>query len=242
MYQYRLDVRAAERRASKVPGVVSSTADHLEYLTLLSDRLSHALRTPLSISLGVMDDLVRGYSLRPDELKDGKHALERMLAILEELRGFSAPLAKSIETCVVDEVLGALLEKLVGDLGHDGITISGSLELRADRRAIERALLALVRYGRMYRERFPESAAGSATIRGSVTEMRTEDEIVIAFGGKNALALAGDVSLEELLNRDHSLDAVGVLFGGCLFERFDASLRAGWREGAGLILRIGKNG
>ena len=50
------------------------------------DQLAHELRTPLGTCLAVLEDLLAGYELSPEEIRDGRDAARKMLAILDELR------------------------------------------------------------------------------------------------------------------------------------------------------------
>ncbi len=57
-----------------------------ESVAAVCERYSHKMRTPLGVALGVITDLVDGYEVPPDALKDAKSALEKIRDMLNELR------------------------------------------------------------------------------------------------------------------------------------------------------------
>ena len=69
----------------------------LQSLSLLSERASHALRTPLSTCLGTLEELLSGYSLEKDELGDARNAAKKMVESLDFLRQLSMPWGESEE-------------------------------------------------------------------------------------------------------------------------------------------------
>lgn len=49
------------------------------------EQLSHTLRSPLGVALGVLSDLAQGYELSAEEIRDGEKAARVMLARLNEI-------------------------------------------------------------------------------------------------------------------------------------------------------------
>lgn len=50
------------------------------------EHYSHALRSPLGVALGVVNDLLGGYEVNREDLQDAKSALERIRGLADELR------------------------------------------------------------------------------------------------------------------------------------------------------------
>ena len=50
------------------------------------EQLTHDLRTPLGTCLAVLEDLVAGYELTSEQIRDGRDAAKKMLSILDQLR------------------------------------------------------------------------------------------------------------------------------------------------------------
>lgn len=63
----------------------------IDQLRASYEQLVHDLRTPLGSCLGVLEDLVAGYKLSDDEIRDGRDAARKMVEILNNIREQRAP-------------------------------------------------------------------------------------------------------------------------------------------------------
>ncbi|MCB0360065.1 MAG: hypothetical protein KDD44_10525 [Bdellovibrionales bacterium] len=61
---------------------ISSLAD----VVSLCERFSHALRSPLSVCMGVIADMEQGYSLDSQDIADARTSLEQILSLIDRLR------------------------------------------------------------------------------------------------------------------------------------------------------------
>ena len=60
--------------------------DSAEVGKLVCERISHSLRTPLGVALGVVDDLCNGLELTNEDYSDARKALKQIQGILDEVR------------------------------------------------------------------------------------------------------------------------------------------------------------
>lgn len=65
----------------------------LKTVRIFLNRINHQLRNNLSVSLSVVDDLIDGYQLSPEEIRDSKKSLEQALGLLK----FFEPMISSLE-------------------------------------------------------------------------------------------------------------------------------------------------
>lgn len=68
--------------------------ESLNLLQLFCSRISHDVRTPLGILLGLIDDLREGHELSREELDDSGYALKRIQQLADLLRDIGTPLVE----------------------------------------------------------------------------------------------------------------------------------------------------
>ena len=80
----------------------------MEDLALIAERISHSLRSPLSVVQGLLTDLGAGYTLSQKDVSDGQDAANRVLRQLNLLRFFNLETEPELREITVDSFVKAL--------------------------------------------------------------------------------------------------------------------------------------
>ena len=192
---------------------MSKRFDELELYALLGEKVSHALRTPLGVCLGALDDLVAGYSLGPEELKDARDAARNIAKQLDLLRDFSSPKQEVSSLSLSEALHSANIPAPKSEL---------DFKIRAIPDLFPRALLALWTY--LLTLQAGEGAKPEVSIQNE------GGEIVLGFS-----VVTGKVpehsDVYSLVKGDSRLESLGALFASTVCAEMDSALS--FKKGAG---------
>lgn len=194
--------------------------EELELYALFGEKVSHALRTPLGVSLGALDDLVAGYSLGPEELKDARDAARNIAKQLDLLRDFSSP-TQEVSTVSLNEILRA------ANIPTPNSAVDYKVRAMAD--LFPRALLALWTY---------LVALNSGNSEAPELLIRTEDGRVLLEFSLRAVKIPEHSDLVSLVKGDSRLESLGALFAACVCAQMDAALSLNKAAGGKLLFAL----
>ncbi len=190
-------------------------------LSLLSERVSHALRTPLGTCLGVLEDLLAGYELTADEIRDGRDAAKRIQGTLDMLRDIQTD---------AEEKRAIALAEVFADAGIPRAAISGAIEpvtILAAPNEMACAFRAVWRF-------LGSKCGDNTALRASVGE--NGGALEVAFSSPDGSAKDCE-SIRALAKIDQSLEAVGLVFAEVIAAEHGATLSLA-STAAGLLFEL----
>ncbi len=189
---------------------MSLSEKELRTISLLSERASHALRTPLSICVGILEEIRSGFPLDAQDITDARGAAERMVETLDFLKQLAAPWGEG-------EEIG-----LAQFFDSAGVKI------------VSRETIVLpVAYGSRLVVRLFAFLGGVARL-----ELESAGKLQVTITSDRKVDWPCD-SVDKLLEHDHRLEAFVCLFaesfffgtGGCFFIGTDDERRLQVRLG-----------
>lgn len=194
----------------------------LELLCLLTDRFSHALRTPLGVALGIVDDSAAGVRLTIQDYEDARSALRGMVSVLDAAKDLANPAHyRPIESSLTD-----FISEYAADLMSFNSAGPGkiSLELRQssagrrlmDHRLLYRALRLSLSFLFSRKERFCPNSTRPVTV---IFDSADGAESILCSGpGGPALSGSRSGPLRQLVSEDHTVAALGLIFAEAVFK------------------------
>ena len=187
----------------------------LQSLSLLSERASHALRTPLSTCLGALEELLSGYSLEKDELSDARDAAKKMVDTLDFLRQLSMSWGEAREVA---------LSQYLSEAGF------------ADREEVSPTTTIFIPevYGSRILNRL------SAYLVPKELKLDHAEYRFITLRITSSRKMAGPcASVEDALRYDQRLDAFILVFAEAFFRATGGSFSVGTDDELNLLVSIG---
>lgn len=219
--------------------------ERLEDLHLIFDRFSHSIRTPLSVSMGVVNDLCSGYSLETKDLEDARISLDAILNALNSFRDVTQPPDFRPSPQSLQNFLEMNMES---SFGIPSETLNCTLHLDLGERSLQRPLdhqllLRSLRYLLLYAvsrlNQFSE-VPHSLGIPREITLSLSLNQTHEIFSLSIPQPLTSDLSLlktlpswRSLILCDHSLASLGLLFSDTVFSLHGASTKINVLESSG---------
>jgi len=197
----------------------------LEQCALFGEKVSHALRTPLGVCLGALEDLLSGYTLGNEELKDARDAARNIAKQLDLLRDFSltGEKEKLVSLFEVFRKAGIAFEKPERDL-----------KMLVFPELFPKALRALWNYlSVLSKERSTPPAV-------KIEEDGNHLKIIFSFEGTK---LEESSDLFKLIKTDSRLESLGALYAFSVCKEMGAQLdfKSGYDAKMKFIIRGAKS-
>lgn len=198
----------------------------LELLSRIATRTAHALRTPLGITLGALDDLAQGYSLSADEIADACEAARRMNDSLTQLIHLTPTTFDSSELMLTAAELAAALSGAGFILS--GNSVGPSSRIRGSVPLVSAAIRNLALY-----------CTHTGAIAQPVEFVSERNRVVVTMSGKRqAQWPVGEVSIWRATEADQSFAGLALLAATLLAEAAGGTLSARPSED-NLFLQLG---
>ena len=206
---------------------MSSAVDSLDLLSLFYDRLSHALRTPLGVCQGLVEDLLRGLELSRSDLEDGTQSIRKMVAILDSLKDFTGknqfnPIRLRLGEFLNDELAAYYGGAVVFEQPAEQLN---SIAIFADAKLLGRAIRLAATYLISRNKRSKENDRRKSAITVTV---RSGGRLCIQMkaAGEPARLDSEELrfSAESLLQSDHSIECLGVIFAERILRMHDGGI------------------
>lgn len=211
--------------------------ERLEDLHLIFDRFSHSIRTPLSVSMGVVNDLCSGYSLETNDLEDARTSLQSILNALNSFRDLSQPPGFSPNPQSLRDFLETNIE---GSFGIPSNTLNFTLNLAEsenslprplDQQLLSRSIRCLLRYAvsrlnRYSQFRLDNEADLPREVFLSLTSNQEHEIFTISIPQPSTpdfISLKKSPYWRSLTMSDHSLESLGLLFSDAVFALHGAA-------------------
>ncbi len=195
----------------------------LEDLYIICDRFSHAIRTHLGVSMGIIDDHLAGYTLERKDYEDAKSALQAILGTLNSVRDITNPPRFMPEEVSLGEFIESEANQKFGldpALQLFTETEGVALRVRYDRKLLYRALRCLLQYANSRQQRY--TAGDDSPISLRLIEQRNgSSRIIIEFnqsGSSDNTLYRQARTWRDISIIDHATESLGLLFAERVFE------------------------
>jgi signal transduction histidine kinase len=218
---------------------MSAAAEQLEALSLFSDRFSHALRTPLGVGLGLVEDLLRGFSFSEQELLDAKNSLKQIHSTLEELREFIGRVDFQPRTVDLQQFFIQELQAYHPGLKHSAAAFSLIGTFNGDPSLLGRAARLCIKY--ILRKSPMHAPSGTDVAISTVRETSASElrqDLCLVFSSAPLTEVEESSPAFAIVRRDQSVQALGLLFAEQILRLHGGSLSILEGLGGGLAVKL----
>ena len=184
---------------------------------VFSDRLSHSLRTPLSVALGVIDDLAAGITLDSQDLIDASRALRQILHTLNSLREMANPPRFHPEKIPVAHLFTEELRSAFLDCTTFAVQDTERQHL-IDRALFTRALQSLFTFATYANVSDNETPSAVLTVALQDVSPECERLRITVPHARLYRQLAGARTFSDIAELDHSAEALKLLYVEAIAE------------------------
>ena len=213
----------------------------LEAIRLVVSRLSHAIRSPLGVALGVINDRQQGYQLEEQDYEDAFDALKRINALLELVKGLDFQTERKPEQILLSDVV----TQVCSEIG--GVTFLSRCEIRdsaklilVDSERIKRALKIIFNYAfENASDASSEKSVGLCRLLCEKKDHCSEKEAIeISIAVRNMKDMGFAKTLLDVVKNDKRVETLLLISSHLIFNSEGMSVTLVHEQNSNWICRI----
>ena len=213
----------------------------LEAIQLVVNRLSHAIRSPLGVALGVINDRQQGYQLDEQDYEDAFDALKRINALLELVKGLDFQTERKPEQILLSDIVTQVCSEIGGITFLSRCKIKDSAKLIfVDSERIKKALKIIFNYAfKNASDASCENSVGLCRLLCEKKDLCSEKEVIeISIAARNMKNTGFARTLLDIVKNDKRVETLLLISSHLIFVSEGMSVTLVHEQNSNWICRI----